>query len=115
VARCCTVSGLDRFFADGSLFSAEDSLPTPISKPDPAVYLHALEALGVGASEAIAIEDSTTGTRSAVAAGVRTLGLVRFVADDEREQRAEELLDAGAVAVFQSWPELVRALTVHTG
>ncbi len=42
-------------------------------KPDPAPYLRALELLGVTAADAIAIEDSPTGTRSAAGAGVPVL------------------------------------------
>jgi HAD superfamily hydrolase (TIGR01509 family) len=110
VAVCCAVTGLDRFFAPHALFSAEDSLPTPVSKPAPEIYLHALRSLRLPASNALAIEDSTTGTRSAVAAGIRTLGLVRFVDEPERDQRAADLLAAGAEVVFRSWPELVDAL-----
>jgi putative hydrolase of the HAD superfamily len=39
-------------------------------KPSPALYLEALELLGVGAEEAIAIEDSPNGVAAAVAAGI---------------------------------------------
>ncbi|MGP7818098.1 HAD family hydrolase [Niallia sp. 01092] len=42
-------------------------------KPDPELYLQALERLGVDASEAIAIEDSPNGSRAAVAAGIHTI------------------------------------------
>ncbi|WP_431027736.1 HAD family hydrolase [Lysinibacillus sp. LZ02] len=42
-------------------------------KPDPELYLQALEQLGVQANEAIAIEDSPNGARAAVAAGLHTL------------------------------------------
>lgn len=43
------------------------------SKPDPEPYRRALEQLGVGPHEAVAIEDSPTGTASAVAAGLITV------------------------------------------
>ncbi|WP_127544992.1 HAD family phosphatase [Paenibacillus amylolyticus] len=39
-------------------------------KPDPELYNQALEALGVTADEAVAIEDSPNGTRAAAAAGM---------------------------------------------
>ena len=39
-------------------------------KPHPELYLSALEALGVSAEEAIALEDSRTGMRAAQAAGI---------------------------------------------
>ncbi len=40
------------------------------SKPDPAVYLFALKQLGISAEEAIAIEDTENGIKSAKAAGL---------------------------------------------
>jgi putative hydrolase of the HAD superfamily len=40
------------------------------AKPDPAVYRAALEALGVAASEAVALEDSPPGVRAAKGAGL---------------------------------------------
>ena len=42
-------------------------------KPDPELYLQALEKLSVEANEAIAIEDSPNGARAAVAAGIPTV------------------------------------------
>jgi putative hydrolase of the HAD superfamily len=47
--------------ADGDLARA---------KPLPVLYLEALERLGVGASEAVAFEDSPNGVRAAKAAGL---------------------------------------------
>jgi putative hydrolase of the HAD superfamily len=44
-----------------------------IVKPDPALYRLAVEALGVRADEAIAIEDSVNGLRAAKAAGLYSL------------------------------------------
>ena len=40
------------------------------SKPDPAVYLLAMERLGVKPNECVAIEDTENGIRSAIAAGL---------------------------------------------
>ena len=48
-------------------------------KPHPEPYLAAARALGVGLAESIAIEDSPTGVRSAVAAGVPTLAVPHVV------------------------------------
>ncbi|BAY33801.1 HAD family hydrolase [Nostoc carneum NIES-2107] len=44
-------------------------------KPDPTPYQVALSQLGIKADQAIALEDSPSGIRSAVAAGIRTLGI----------------------------------------
>lgn len=44
-------------------------------KPDPAPYQVALKNLGITAENAIALEDSPSGIRSAVGAGIRTIGI----------------------------------------
>ena len=46
-----------------------------IGKPDPAPYLAALDALSVGAGEALAFEDSPSGIASSVGAGIPTVGV----------------------------------------
>lgn len=43
----------------------------PATKPDPAVYLRAMELLGLPADECIAVEDSDKGIAAARAAGLR--------------------------------------------
>lgn len=47
------------------------------SKPDPAVYLAVLKALGQGASEALAIEDTVAGALSAIGAGMNVIAVAR--------------------------------------
>lgn len=44
-------------------------------KPDPAPYQAALDQLGITAQAAIALEDSPSGIRSAVGAGLKTIGI----------------------------------------
>jgi HAD superfamily hydrolase (TIGR01509 family) len=103
---CFDVTGLAELLAAERHFSAEDSLPEPRGKPDPAIYTWALERLHIRPSEALAIEDSATGVRSAVAAGLQTIGNVQFVAADERAARIGELENAGVAAVISSWSGL---------
>jgi len=50
-------------------------------KPDPAVYLSALEALDQPASRALAIEDSVAGATAAVRAGMDVIAVARDPAD----------------------------------
>ncbi len=45
------------------------------AKPDPTPYLVALERLGVTADTAITFEDSPSGIRASVAAGIKTVGI----------------------------------------
>jgi HAD superfamily hydrolase (TIGR01509 family) len=110
LSACFTATGLDPLIPPAVRFSAEDSLPVPTSKPDPAVYLHAGQVLGVDAHQGLAIEDSVAGATSAVAAGYVTVGNVMFVPDDERDCRRAELIDAGAVAITDSWRALADVL-----
>jgi HAD superfamily hydrolase (TIGR01509 family) len=110
VDACLATTGLSELFDEDRRFSAEDSLPEPLSKPDPAIYSLAGERLGVADAEALAVEDSEVGVRSAVAAGFPVIGLLQFVAPGEVEQRAAALRAAGAVALAHSWTEIAATL-----
>ncbi|MDQ5807208.1 MAG: HAD family phosphatase [Actinomycetota bacterium] len=105
---CLAATGLDGLFPPEVRFSAEDSLPVPTSKPDPAIYAFAGERLGVVGAEGLAIEDSPSGARSAVGAGFPTLGNLVFVPEAERAERAAVLRDAGVEALVESWEEVSR-------
>lgn len=73
------------------LIVAGDDVARP--KPFPDAYLQACERLGIAPDEALAIEDSPTGVRAAVAAGVTTIGVPLMVS----------LIGAGADTL---WPTL---------
>jgi beta-phosphoglucomutase-like phosphatase (HAD superfamily) len=103
---CFSAVGLDTLIPPAVRFSAEDSLPVPTSKPDPAVYRLAGRALGIDGPQGLAIEDSVPGVLSAVAAGFPTVGNVMFVPTPERHTRIAQLRDAGVCAVVESWWEL---------
>ena len=103
---CFEVTGLAELLPASVRFSAEDSLRLPRSKPDPAVYVHALQTLGVPAASALAVEDSVPGAEAAVGAGIPTVGNLHFVAAGERAEREEGLRSAGVTAVVRSWAEL---------
>lgn len=64
-----------------------------VGKPDPAPYNIALERLGVAAEAAIAFEDSPSGIRSAVAAGIPTVGIAST-------HHPQVLYDLGAMLVI---------------
>jgi HAD superfamily hydrolase (TIGR01509 family) len=110
LAGCFTVTGLDALLPAERRFSAEDSLAVATSKPDPAIYEHACAALGVAPLDALAVEDSVPGVRSAVAAGVPTVGNVQFVPAAERPERIQQLRHAGAGDIVESWAELERRM-----
>jgi HAD superfamily hydrolase (TIGR01509 family) len=106
LAGCFTATELDELIPPVRRYSAEDSLPTPTSKPHPAVYLHACADLGIEPEEGLAVEDSVPGVRSAVAAGCPTVGNLIFVPPAEQAERAAALTDAGALTIVSSWQEL---------
>jgi beta-phosphoglucomutase-like phosphatase (HAD superfamily) len=110
LAACFEAANLDLFFPTSHRFSAEDSLPIPKSKPDPAIYTFAGKQLGINPSQAIAIEDSGPGAQAAVAAGYQTIGNIMFVQESERTGRVRLLKKVGVVAIVESWWELVKLL-----
>jgi HAD superfamily hydrolase (TIGR01509 family) len=56
-------------------------------KPDPAIYVLALERMGVDAAEAIVVEDSRNGLLAAVGAGLRCLVTVSgYTADEDMSE-----------------------------
>jgi beta-phosphoglucomutase-like phosphatase (HAD superfamily) len=111
---CFAATGLSDLLPPGRRFSAEDSLPHPASKPDPAVYLEAATRLGISPDRGLAVEDSATGVVAAVAAGFETVGNICFVRESERDARVVELKAAGACAVVSSWESIERLLLPST-
>jgi HAD superfamily hydrolase (TIGR01509 family) len=55
----------------------------PAKKPDPAIYLLAVERLGVGAADVIVVEDSRNGLLAAVGAGLRCVVTVSSYTAEE--------------------------------
>lgn len=95
------------------IFSAATSLEKPTSKPDPAIYLHAMKVLGKKADECVAIEDSKSGATSANRAGIATIGYVGSYPKDESEKMSKVLRDAGCGVIMEDWnqfPSLLEKL-----
>lgn len=65
---------------EGRVFSA-DMVENP--KPAPDLFLHAAETMGWPPERCTVIEDSSTGVRGAVAAGMRVIGFSRDTDEDE--------------------------------
>ncbi|KPM33992.1 hypothetical protein AK830_g12580 [Neonectria ditissima] len=99
-------AGQAGFFGPDDVFSAADSLPVPTSKPDPAVYLHALKVMGVAAGECVAVEDSRSGAVSASRAGIVAIGYTGACEDAEEAEALRAVLEkAGCKLVMSSWVE----------
>ena len=72
------------------------------TKPAPDVYLAALEALGVSASQAVAFEDSPNGVRAATTAGIYTVAVPNDVTRGWPFDHADRIIDSlQAVTVSQ--------------
>ncbi|KAI1611892.1 HAD-like domain-containing protein [Exophiala viscosa] len=99
-------TGHDNFLDPNHVFSAASSLPCPTAKPNPAIYLYAMERLGAGPKECVAIEDSISGCRAAVQAGIPTIGYVgAYHTDMKRCEMMERLIDAGCQGILWDWSE----------
>lgn len=102
--------GMDRYFQSNVIFSAATSLDPPTSKPNPAIYLHALKQLGAAAEQSVAIEDSKSGTLSGTRAGIKVVGYVGPYETDKQDEMAKVLSDAGAVVIMKNWSEFPEIL-----
>jgi HAD superfamily hydrolase (TIGR01509 family) len=111
---CFQATGLDQVFPPERRFSAEDSLTVPTSKPDPAIYRHAGQQLGIAPGQAIAIEDAVPGAQAALAAGFSTIGNLCFVPETERSSRERLLQTTGVAGCICAWAETIDLLQVTT-
>lgn len=68
------------------------------SKPHPDPYLAAAAALGVDPGDCLALEDSPTGVRSAVAAGCRVVAIPHLASIDDRGAICVESLEGRTLA-----------------
>ena len=70
----------------------------PVGKPDPAPYKLCLEKLEISPKEAIVFEDSRSGIKSAVGAGIYTVGV-------SSTHEPESLLEVGASIVINDFSD----------
>jgi HAD superfamily hydrolase (TIGR01549 family) len=97
---CLDVLGLAGMFG-GNVFSAD---MVARGKPAPDIFLLAAERIGVAPAECLVIEDSTSGVRAGVAAGMTVIGL--YAGSHVRDGHAERLLEAGAAYAARTWDEV---------
>jgi HAD superfamily hydrolase (TIGR01509 family) len=102
--------GLDKYFGYDMVFSAATSLPKPTSKPDPAIYLHALEYVKKTAAETVAVEDSKSGALSAIRAGIPVIAYVGSYSDEMQEGMGKALMDLGSKIVMTHWSQFEKCL-----
>ncbi len=95
-------TGLSRYFA-GRIYSAEDVAQ---GKPAPDLFLHAARQQHAEPQRCLVIDDSTSGVRAAVAAGIPVIGFTG--ASHAYPALADQLRDAGATWVMSDY-DAVRA------
>lgn len=103
--------GQDKYFPYEHVYSAATSLPTPTSKPDPAIYLYACDQIGAQAAECLAIEDSKSGATAAMRAKIPLIGYVGAYDKDEQDEKAAMLKkECGAITVMYHWSDFEKSL-----
>jgi len=93
------LTGLDRLFPERARFSAYG---VANGKPAPDLFLHAAAAMGVEPAACAVVEDTPSGVRAAVAAGMRAIG---YAADSD-----EQALSNAGAELLRSLAELPRVL-----
>ncbi|MGY3337025.1 HAD superfamily hydrolase (TIGR01509 family) [Streptomyces filamentosus] len=91
-------TGLDAWFPDELVFSAED---VGRGKPAPDLFLHAAGRMGVAPGRCVVIEDSRLGVQAALAAGMDVYGFTAMTPEDRL---------AGARGFFSRMEELLAIL-----
>jgi len=77
-------------------------------KPAPDLFLHAANAMGYDAANAVVIEDTVSGVRAGLAAGMETIGYTGLAEDPEEAEKA--LRGEGVTKVINSLGDLERHL-----
>lgn len=102
---CVKLLGLDGIFGRAGKFGPNVFSASQVErgKPHPDVFLLAASRMGVAPCDALVIEDSESGVRGAVAAGMTVIGLL--TASHIRDGHGQRLLRAGAHAVAKTFDE----------
>ena len=94
------------FFDVDKVFSF-DMVEKP--KPQPDIYLAAINAHQLNKKETVVIEDSAVGVLAGVAAGVKVIGLTAG-GHWYKDRSTKELLDAGAFKLADSYESLLKEI-----
>jgi HAD superfamily hydrolase (TIGR01509 family) len=104
-----------RFFKPEHIYSAMSSLPKPVGKPEPDVYIHAMKELGLKPEECLTVEDSRVGMFAANGAGIPVIGYVGcYNGTWKAEQLESDFEDQDAITTMYSWDEYLGILSEVT-
>ena len=98
---------LDNFFSQDTIYSFD---LVGIPKPNPDIYLKAIEDSKLNTNETIIIEDSSIGIQAGAAAGIKVIGLTAG-GHWFKERSKQELYDAGAYDVVNNYKEMLILLS----
>jgi len=107
VRACLKGAGQDGFFQTDRIFSAANYKS---SKPDPRVYLEALAAMGLIAHDCVAVEDSLTGARAAVGAGITVIGYLGAYPVEEQAHIRKAMRKLGVKLIITDWNQFETTL-----
>ena len=111
IMSCLNKTNLAMFFLPQYIFSAADSLPMPATKPDPAIYLHAMNELGVKPEDCVCIEDSRVGVAAAVQAGIPCIGFLQsYNGRSKQDQLVIDFEKDGVAAIMWHWKDFFNIL-----
>ena len=106
---CLDVLGLAGEFGN-NVFSAD---MVERGKPDPDIFLLAAQRMGIAPAHCMVIEDSASGVRAALAAGMAVVGLC--AGSHLRPGHSQRLTDAGASYIAETWSEVLVIVTSLAG
>ncbi len=104
VKHALSVTGIDHFFRPQIFSSALVAKP----KPAPDIYRHAMATLSLPADEIVVVEDSLSGAKAALAAGLKVIGFTG--ASHILPGHDTQLRELGVKAVAGNMPELAGLL-----
>lgn len=106
VLKSLTVSEfIPTYFTEENIFTR---IQVPNGKPAPDLFLFAAEKMGVAPTKCLVIEDSPTGVKAGVAAGMDVFGFVGTAHHPKIQKK--KLLEAGACRVFENFIHMADAL-----
>jgi HAD superfamily hydrolase (TIGR01509 family) len=95
------LGGFEEFFPDHKIFTA---MQVKNPKPAPDLFLHAAEKMQAAPSKTLVLEDSETGVKAAIAAGMDVIGFTGCHIDDGTY--AGLLKKAGAAHIVKTYADL---------
>lgn len=105
VLTAVRVSGIGAIIPEEHVFSASQ---VARGKPAPDLFLYAAERMGVRPEACLVIEDSVTGAKAGVAAGMRVIGFTGVHHAPEPQKHA--LTAIGVEAVVETFPAIAEFL-----